>query len=496
MKELEQLRDLLLGRDFRDLEQLQSRIGDRAQLVRDVAEVLPEAIVAGNQDGGRVADALLDSLGDPIRRSIERDRRGLAEALVPVMGPAVRGAVGEALTSLVRSINQAVAHTLSLRALRWRWEAMRSGVPFAAVVLKHTLVYRVDAAYLIHNDSGLLVAHVVAATQTTLKDEAAVSGMLTAIEHFVEESFAGLGSGGLKTVEIGERTLWLIKGPEASLTCVISGVPPADLRQRLEALLTEIHRAYGSGLAAFRGNNRVVAGVEDLLERALLLQYREGENAPAVRPRLWPWVLALGLTVGWLGWSGWQQQAQERRMELLLQRLDSEPGIVVLDWRSRERGYEVSLLRDPLAVDPEQLVEAARLGMAVRVSATPFQSLDPPLVLERARRLLQVPEGVALRLEGGTLFALGKAPLEWLARARGLMILPPGVDVLDLSGVAPTLSALPGAIEGLPVLRGVEAALVAMNRNGPRLAAGSPPTPLIADCASCAFQSALPLCGR
>lgn len=183
-------------------------------------------------------------------------------------------------------------------------------------------------------------------------------------------------------------------------------------------------------------------------------------------------------------------------MELLLQRLDSEPGFVVLDWRSRERGYEVSLLRDPLAVDPEQLVEDARVGMAVRVSATPFQSLDPPLVLERARRLLQVPEGVALRLEGGTLFALGKAPLEWLARARGLMILPPGVDVLDLSGVAPTLSALPGAIDGSPAPRGVEAALVAMNRNGPRLAAGSMPAPPVADCAGSPFQAGLPPCRR
>jgi hypothetical protein len=176
--------------------------------------------------------------------------------------------------------------------------------------------------------------------------------------------------------------------------------------------------------------------------------------------------------------------------------LDSEPGIVVLDWRSRERGYELSLLRDPLAADPQQLVDDARLSTPVRVSATPFQSLDPPLVLERARRLLQVPEGVALRLEGGTLFALGKAPLEWLARARGLMILPPGVDVLDLSGVAPTLSALPGAIDGSPAPRGVEAALVATNGGGPRLAAGSMPLPPIADCAGSAFQPGPPLFRR
>jgi hypothetical protein len=74
------------------------------------------------------------------------------------------------------------------------------------------------------------------------------------------------------------------------------------------------------------------------------------------------------------------------------------------------------------------------------------------------------------------------------------MILPPGVDVLDLSGVAPTLSALPGAIDGSPAPRGVEAALVAMNRNGPRLAAGSMPAPPIADCAGFAFQTELPLC--
>lgn len=446
VRELDQLKDLLVGRECRDLAALQERVGDPAQRARDVAAVLPEALRAGSRAGDRLASALQEPVGRCIRISIQRDTKAYADALFPVMGPAIRRSIAETLKSFVQTINQAVEHSLSPRGLLWRWEAMRSGVSFAEVVLKHTLVYRVEAAYLIHNRTGLLIEHVTAASHTTLKDEDAVSAMLTAIRDFVEDSFAGVEPGGLEAVEIGSRTLWLVKGAEASLACLISGIPPAQLRGRLAAKLAEIHAVFAAELADFQGDDRPgLEGVQPLLEEALELEYREA-TAGRCKTAYWPWLVALLLVLAGLGYLWWQGRTHQERLAGVEQRLRDEPGILVVEWRERGGRVRADLLRDPLAPEPGSLVADLTLGAAIDFTVTPFQSLEPTIVVARARRLLRPPPGVELRLAGETLHAAGSAPPEWTERARASLVLPPGVSELDLRGVSDDLSGLPAAV--------------------------------------------------
>ena len=58
---------------------------------------------------------------------------------------------------------------------------------FAEVVLKHTLVYRVEHVFLIHRHTGLLIAH-AASQDATSQDPQLVSSMLSAIQDFVRDS--------------------------------------------------------------------------------------------------------------------------------------------------------------------------------------------------------------------------------------------------------------------------------------------------------------------
>ena len=58
------------------------------------------------------------------------------------------------------------------------------GNTFAEVVLRHTLVYQVEHAFLIHGHTGLLIAH-AAAENATSQDPQLVSSMLTAIQDFI-----------------------------------------------------------------------------------------------------------------------------------------------------------------------------------------------------------------------------------------------------------------------------------------------------------------------
>ena len=117
--DLEKLRKLLLEEDRSRLNQLDQRLSDFDNRVSDVAEVLPTAFqrVAGDP----VLEAEIEKpMLRTIRSSIKRDSHVFAELLFPVMGPAIRRAVADALKSLVQRINVAMEHSFSIKGLRWR----------------------------------------------------------------------------------------------------------------------------------------------------------------------------------------------------------------------------------------------------------------------------------------------------------------------------------------------------------------------------------------
>ena len=142
--DLAELRELILGAERRRLEELERRI-DAAGLNREsLAELLPEAVALRAGRDRQLARALAPTVENAIGESVRRNPRPIATAIFPVLGPAIRKAIAEALAGLVSSINRTLEHSLSPRGLRWRFEAWRSGIPYAQVVLRHALVYRVD----------------------------------------------------------------------------------------------------------------------------------------------------------------------------------------------------------------------------------------------------------------------------------------------------------------------------------------------------------------
>ncbi len=429
---LEQVRGLLLAEDRARLNALQQRLDDPDQRATDIAEALSDAVQQRAEDG-RFIRALQRPVDQCIQHSVERNPQGLADALFPVMGPAIRRAIGEALKGIVQAINQAVEHSFSVKGLRWRIEAWRSGTSFAEVVLKNTLLYRVDAVYLIHNDTGLLIEHALAETQTTLKDEDAMSAMLTAIQDFIQDSFTGTNEG-LESVEIGGRSLWVLRGPKATLACVMTGVPPRSLREQLDGTLRDLHLSYRKQLEAFDGDKSLLAGVEPLLQDCLTLAYRESAQEGAGRVGWLPWVLVGLVLLSGLGWLGWTRYLWEQRLDAARNRLEQAAGLVVVGWRpAGER--RAQLLVDALAEAPAVVIDDEEVTAWLDLQTRPYISADAPMVLERVRQQLAPPETLTLSLNNAVLRVEGHAPDAWVEAVRRLRVLPPGVNRIDLSAM-------------------------------------------------------------
>jgi OOP family OmpA-OmpF porin len=434
--EIAELRRLLFGPDLRRLDSVQSRIENPSDFADAISRVLAEAVALRNRRDQTLRTALAPTVEDALRVSIRKNPKVLADALFPVIGPAIRRAIAAALAGMVESLNQTLERSFSLQGLKWRLEARAAGRPFAEVVLSHTLIYQVEQVFLIHRTAGLVLCH-VARRPETARDPDLVSGMLTAIQDFVHDSFAAAEGDALETLRVGDQTVRIEQGPHAALAAVIRGAPPANLRATFLEALESVHLEYGRELEAFDGDATPFEPCRATLE--LCLQARYGGPSPdakSFRPVIvFAALAALFIAVPLGVWSAasWREDARWTRY---LTRLRAEPGVVVTA-AERAAGRAVIIgLRDPLASDPLALAREVGFDAAhTEFRWEPYFSFAPSLVAIRARQTLRAPDGVRLTLDGDVLRATGTAPRRWIDNAKSLEFAIPGVVRLDADNV-------------------------------------------------------------
>ena len=430
-EEMKELRSLLLGPAEQQIAEIHERLKDPSRQLEEVSRVLPAAVSARTRQDGELGEALGPTVTTAIERSVRRNPQPLVDAIFPVIGPAIRKAISVALSGMIQSLNQTMTHSFSARGLKWRVEAWRTGKPFAEVVLLHTLLYRVEQVFLIHKETGLLLQHVVAGGAAT-QDADMVSGMLTAIQDFVHDSFQSPEGEQLETLEVGDLAVWVEQGPLALMAAVIRGNAPQDLRLVFQTTLERIHLEFRDQLRDFSGDASQLDGARPLLEDCLQSQVDQEKQAADSARRLPVPVLVVAslLVVGLLVWGFFALRGRQR-WNNYVERVRNEPGIVVTETGSRDGKYFIGGLRDPLARDPAEFLPEA--GVAPETVASrwePFQAMSPEFVLARAGRLIEPPETVSLKLAGGVLEAEGFAARQWIEETRRAARFIPGVNRL------------------------------------------------------------------
>ncbi|MBT8429312.1 MAG: hypothetical protein KJN79_05310 [Gammaproteobacteria bacterium] len=435
------LKALLVGPEQTAIHRLEKESHDPEVRNLRVAESLPSSLNRAYKDSPRELTRSLEMpVSECIEGSIKRNPGFFADILYPVMGPAIRRSITQAMRELVQQINQGLEHSLTVKGMKWRIEAARSGVPFAEIVLRHTLRYRVEDAFLIQGGSGLLIQH-LSQDPAHASDADAVSAMLTAIRDFTHDTLDPDGEDSrLETVDVGDHTLWLIHGPKAYLACAIRGIPPVGLRDELATVLEEIHRRHSALLEGFAGDPVQAAPVAPLMEPCL-----RTETAPN-SGKQFPWPLLLILlaaagAIAWWGYGQWQtrQAAAEHRalQTAAVATLSSAPGIVLTDWQLRDGRLQLQGLHDPLTPSPDSVLAASGLPTdEYSLSFRGFQSSDHAAAMKRSQQRLAPPDSVTLELDrGGILTATGYAPTSWITRAALLATTVPGVAHYDDTGL-------------------------------------------------------------
>ncbi len=443
MTDLEELKNLLFGAEKQVLDSITERVQKRETRAVDVADILPEAIRHSHEKNAELVSALRDPVGQCFRHSLRNEPREFADALYPVIGPAIRKSIMNTLRAFAQQINETVEHSLTVKGLKWRFEAWRAGIPFGDYVVQRSLLYRVEQAYLISRENGLLVSH-VHHDESRIKDSDAVSAMFTAIQDFIKESFSPDRSGRLETADMGEFTLWAVHGPHALLVCVIRGVPPRSLRAELSAILERIHFRYGESIRDYSGDTTTMPGVDDELLECLgfqALKSAEAGKRRAATP-LFVIMLLIVMALAYFGYTRWELRQQQ---QALADALDATPGLYVAAIEREGATFTVRGLRDPLAPQVAEIaIDAGVAPERVVADLRPYQSLDPEIVLRRARDAIDAPQGVSLTANSGAIVLSGTAPRSWIEATRRNPALRNLGLPLDLERVRPSdVSPLP-----------------------------------------------------
>ncbi|RVB78790.1 MULTISPECIES: OmpA family protein [unclassified Mesorhizobium] len=426
---METLRQLLVGREISELSRVTHLLDEPEQLASAVGGVLPSA--AARAPYAQLGEALAPAVERAVQRSIQKSPRTLTDILYPVFLPAIRKSIGEKIDQTFQSLNETLRHIFTWHGLKWRFEAWRTGASFSEVVLKHSLVYRVEHVFLINRNSGLLIAHVTADNATS-EDPQLISSMLSAIQDFVKDSFNEKEQSGLDTIRFGELRLWSEVGPFATLVAVIRGNPPEELHEIIRDVLLRIHDECSQALEQFDGDSSQLAGVETQLQTCVELKQEDSNQG-------FPWLVVAAVLLVLIPAGGWFFLSWQsgQRWQAYVSRLSTQPGIIVAEQKMRDGQFYIAGLRDPLAADPQSLLSGTQVDPArVHSDWQFYQSLEPEFVLKRLTASLAPLDSVRLSIVNDRIIAEGEAPDTWIDRARAAARqLSAGGPVFDISKV-------------------------------------------------------------
>lgn len=438
-EELDQLRRIILGREIDGLENIHRQMSDREERIQALSRIITEAIRLRALRDDELVGVLKPTVDNIVRNSVRSNPNDLADNLFPVIGPAIRRSISESIKGMLQDFSRTLERSISLTGLKWRLEAARTGKPFSEVVLLKTLEYQVEQVFVIQDETGIPIIHMVnPEAHETVKDPDQVAAMLTAIQHFVNDSFA---HGELNNLEFGDRNIFIARAPKVYLACVVRGQPPSNIRIDMQTALELLVMECAADLDHFKGDAKPFARVQHNFEALLTSHFKDENKKLSLRAKM-PLIMLLILIIGLGAFLGYKKY-ETKRLEAMVYKKLSIPGLVPLTVTPKLLGqWDIVCLKDEL-VQPRnrELIDGGLSEGRFRIRYLPYVSQDGQIVYQRLRQILdqksQRPQGLKENFDSdrNILYLGGSAPIGWFFSNYERLLNVPSLNRLDLSGL-------------------------------------------------------------
>lgn len=278
---------------------------DKASMSVALSPAIPRAIAQQIQDEPEeFADALGPTMGLAMKKQVELSQDSIVDALYPIIG----STISKYMAETIRAINQQVEETLSVDGIKRKIRAKLQGVSEAELILKEALPFAVQAIFLIHKGSGLIIADIQHSDAQHLESEM-LAGMLTAIRSFANDCFTQSGSvSELDAIDYGTSKIFLEVAGYCYLAIVVRGEPPKNFLGKVRQTLSKVVKDHGKLIEEFDGDPesippQVPTLLETLKDDNVEAKHRKNQPSSLV-------LLALTLLgVIFLPWGIWQYQS-------------------------------------------------------------------------------------------------------------------------------------------------------------------------------------------
>ncbi len=215
--DLKEIRSLLFDDEHLKYSELSKKIDELASIIKDK-----------------------EFIEKKINTSIHENKPAIINSFYPVIGPIIRKSVSEAVRQIIDSIDTIANKAFSFEGIKWRFESLYTGIPLSKIILRNTLVYRVEHIFLINRNTSELLNHLVADKAMEM-DKSSFSGLLNAVTDFASEVFSINKKSGCHSLEFDNLNVWVTESPTLYLAIIIRGAPPANLRDKLNYVSEKVH---------------------------------------------------------------------------------------------------------------------------------------------------------------------------------------------------------------------------------------------------------------
>ncbi|VXD13115.1 OmpA family protein [Planktothrix paucivesiculata] len=336
---------------------------DRQSMSEAIADLIPEAIRQQIKNSPKeIAQALGPEMGAAIREQIKVDRNEIAAALAPTIGrsikeqvslerdsmvdalyPVIGSTISRYLAEAIQEINEKVGQAFSVQGLQRKVQSKVQGVSEAELILREVRHFVVQAVFLIHKGSGLIIAEIQQPDQAQMEAEM-VAGMLTAIRSFVNDCISQTGEvSELNEIEYGDCKIILEVAGYCYLAVVVKGEPPKPFIKKIRQTMANLITKYSQPIEDFDGDPASVPeGVISQLEALMRVVDRlHNQHKPTTLLILGSVVLSLIL----IPWGIYQyRQHNLRQLETtLITALEAEPELSIYTLKVKAQDKTLAL---------------------------------------------------------------------------------------------------------------------------------------------------------
>lgn len=387
-----------------------------------IAELLPEALAQQIVNSpADIANAIAPEIGLAIKEQIRLDQESIAQALAPEMGkaitaqiklerdsmvdalyPVIGSTISRYMAEAIKTINEKVSNAISVEGFKRKIRSQVQGVSEAELILKESVPFTVQAAFLIHKASGLIISEVQNSESYQLESEM-VAGMLTAIRSFVNECIVQPGEASeLNQIEYGDSKIMLEVGGYCYMAVVIKGEPPHSFINKMRQNVSNLILNYGKLIQEFNGDPGTIPdALHPLIKTLLDPLHKEKSTKP---PIALAGISLAALSLILVPWGIYQYRSSvERHLEAnAVAALASTPELAVYRLDVAVDGKTLKLTgklpNQELRVQAEKIVAstAPKLQLDNRIVAVDVPP-DPVLTaaeVQRITAILNQREGV------------------------------------------------------------------------------------------------------